>query len=284
MPFLAIARYELRTMAGSWLVRLWLGTSVLLTMILLLSKWSVWQSALLTTSLLVPYLVFPWFFVVMVLGVEPVAGARVEALVDGILSRPVTRWEYLLASWAARVVVVLGVYLVVVVPASALVCLARRHVPDDSITLYGYLATLGLVGLVLVFQVSLALLAGTFLGRPMLAMVILVSVWYPVHMILDTFALEEFSPISLCHALPTLLRQPWQADSARPSQFDLDTVAEQITSMLGGVSDTPSQHRAKFFERTRQDEFSLFRVGLGYGVPTLVAVGLALLHFTWKDL
>ena len=44
----------------------------------------------------------------MVLGISPVTGARLDALADGILSRPVTRYEYLLASWLARVLVVLA--------------------------------------------------------------------------------------------------------------------------------------------------------------------------------
>jgi hypothetical protein len=62
--------------------------------------------------LLFPYLVFPWFLVVMVLGISPVTGSRLDSLSDGILSRPITRYEYLLAAWAARVTAVLAVYLV----------------------------------------------------------------------------------------------------------------------------------------------------------------------------
>jgi ABC-type transport system involved in multi-copper enzyme maturation permease subunit len=289
MPLLAIARYELRTLAGSWLVRLWLGATVLVTLVLMLLNWHHMQTAPLLGVLLFPYLVFPWFLVVMVLGVEPVSGSRIESLIDGILSRPVTRRQYLLASWAARLAVVLGVYAAVAVPATALLCLARRGVPDDSVTLYGAVAALGVVGLVLAFQVSLGLLVGTLVRRPLLAMVILLFVWYPVNLILHTFALEEFSPISLSQALPTLLRQPWRSVDRRAAASDLDLEAmaretSQFLTVFGGEPERPADRKAGFFERTRHDEFSLLRVILGYGVPTLLAVGLATSYFSWKDL
>lgn len=289
MPLLAIARYELRMLVGSWLVRLWLGVTVLVTLVLALPNWNQLQTAPLLSVLLVPYLVFPWFLVVMVLGVEPVSGSRIESLIDGILSRPITRWEYLLASWSARLAVVLGVYAVVAVPTTALVCLARRRVPDDTVTLYGVVAALAVVGLVLAFQVSLSLLVGTLVRRPLLALLILLFIWFPVNVILHTFDLEEFSPISLSKALPTLARQPWRSGDGTvgSSDLDLETMARetsQFLSVFGGEPEKPVDRKPTFFERTRHDEFSLLRVILGYGVPTLIAVGLATFYFSWKDL
>ena len=84
--------------------------------------------------MLFPYLVFPWSLVVMVLSVNPVSGARAEAVADGILIRPVTRYEYLLASWTARATLVFGVFLAVMVPAISLVTFAERPVPVDTVT------------------------------------------------------------------------------------------------------------------------------------------------------
>ncbi len=188
MPFLAILRYDLKTLIGSWMVRLWLAGTALLTLLILLVNWGSLQSSLLIATLLFPYLVLPWFLVVMILGVEPVAGSRVEVLADGILSRPVTRYEYLLAVWAARVALVLGGFLLVMVPAVILVATAHRRAPEDHVTIYGVVASLGVVGLVLTLQVSLAFLAGTVLRRPLLAIVVLLACWYPVDAILDAFS------------------------------------------------------------------------------------------------
>ena len=106
MPYLAILRHDLGALWASKLVRLWLVATVVLTFFLAAANWPNFQDGTLIASLLFPYLVFPWFFVIVVLGVSPVSGSRAEALADGILSRPVSRWGYLLATWSARVRVI----------------------------------------------------------------------------------------------------------------------------------------------------------------------------------
>lgn len=292
MPYLAILQHDLKALWASRLVRIWLGATAVLTLMLALANWSNFQNAPLIASLLFPYLVFPWFFVVVVLGVSPVSGSRAEALADGILSRPVGRCEYLLATWSARVVLVWGVYLIVLIPVIALVTLAKRPaVPEDTVTVYGIATALFVVGLVLTFLVSLGFLMGTLLRKPLLAVVVLIFVWYPISVILSVFSLEEFSPISLNQALCTQLRQPWrqvEGDSkvninkgdkdAVPSQFS------QILSVLSGAKPKPKATKSEFFEAEEFDDFSLLRVTLGYGLPTLMAVILATLSFYWRDL
>ena len=138
----------------------------MLTLLLMAGNWAKFQDGPLIASLLFPYLVFPWFFVVVALGVSPVSGSRADVVADGILSRPVSRVAYLLAAWSARVALIWGVYLVVIVPAVALLTLAKRPVPDDTVTIYGIVSAIFAVGLVLTFLTSLAFLAGTVLrGR-----------------------------------------------------------------------------------------------------------------------
>jgi ABC-type transport system involved in multi-copper enzyme maturation permease subunit len=291
MPFAALLRHDLRGLWASRLVRLWLAASALLTLLLTAGNWVKFQDAALIASLLFPYLVFPWFFVVVVLGVTPVSGARAEVLADGILSRPVSRCEYLLAAWAARVLLVLSVYLLATVPAIAVVTVARRPVPADTVTLFGVVTTVALVGLVLVFLVSLGFLAGTLLRKPLLAAVVLVFAWYPIGVVLNVFSLEEFSPISLSRALTTQLRQPWrpaEGDAKKTaSAQDLEALARQMDSFLSvfsGGQSQPAATRPEFFESGGFRDFSLRRVILGYGVPTLLAVALSLICFQRRDL
>jgi hypothetical protein len=268
-----------------------LAATAILTLILALANWPKFQNAPLIASLLFPYLVFPWFFVVVVLGVSPVSGSRAEALADGILSRPVGRCEYLLATWSARVVLVWGIYLLVLIPVITLVTLAKRPVPKDTVTIYGIVTTLFLVGLVLTFLVSLGFLMGTLLRKPLLAVVVLIFLWYPISFILSVFSLEEFSPISLNRALCTQLRQPWRQAEGE-SKVDINKVNQdavpsqfsQILSVLSGTKPEPKVKKPEFFETEEFDDFSLLRVTLGYGLPTLIAVILAALSFYWRDL
>jgi ABC-type transport system involved in multi-copper enzyme maturation permease subunit len=291
MPYLAVLQHDLVTLRASRLVRLWLGATVVLTLMLIAANWAQFQDGPLIASLLFPYLVFPWFFVVVVLGVSPVSGSRADVLADGILSRPVSRSAYLLATWSARVVLIWGIYLVVMVPAVVLVTLAKRPVPDDTVTVYGIISAIGVVGLVLTFLTSLAFLAGTLLRKPLLALVVLVFLWYPVGLILSVFSLEEFSPISLSRAMSTQLRQTLRTSEARTTGSarteDVQVFPEQVTHFLHVFSGAPSKPTATkpdFFEGEEFADFSLLRVILGYGLPTVMAVILAMLCFHWRDL
>jgi len=291
MPYLAVLQHDLITLRASRLVRLWFGATVVLTLLLIAGNWTQFQDGPLIASLLFPYLVFPWFFVIVVLGVSPVSGSRADILADGILSRPVSRSTYLLATWSARVVLIWGVYLVVMVPAVLLVTLAKRPVPDDAVTLYGIVSAIGIVGLVLTFLTSLAFLAGTVLRRPLLALVVLVFLWYPVGLILSVFSLEEFSPISLSQAISTQLRQTLRTpetpadSSARAEETPVvPRQMERFFDVFSGAPSAPAAARPEFFEGGEFGDFSLLRVVLGYGLPTLLTVLLALLCFHWRDL
>jgi len=293
MPLVAILRHELRSLWASWLVRLWLIGTIVLTLLLLGAGWPNAQTALLIPSLLTPYLVFPWGLVVMILGVNPVTGSRLEALADGILSRPITRYEYLFASWAARVLMVLAVFLVVMIPVVCLAVFAERPVPEDRVTLYGVVSTLGVVGLVLTFFVSLGFATGTVLRRPLLSAVILVFVWLLSNLILHTFSLEEFSTISLNQSLPTLLRTSLTAEEEEASEDtanleDAEALARQaaraISILSGGSGPSAAPAEQGFYQQGDYEDFSLLRVILGYGLLTLLAIGLATACFCWRDL
>jgi len=289
MPYAAICRHDLWALWQSRLVKLWLAAAVVVTLLTMLGNWGKLRDAPLIASLLFPYLVFPWFFVVIVLGVSPVSGARAETLADGILSRPVTRYGYLLATWVARVITVLAVFHVVTVPAVMVAVLARRPVAEDVVTLYGVITTLAVVSLVLTLVVSLGFLAGTLLRKPLLAVAVLIFIWYPVNFILSVFSLEELSPISLSQATTAQLRRPWPGADDQPSAATNRQEAEallrlgtNLSNMFFGGQTQPAN--PGFFDPDRFEDFSLARVISGYGVPTVAAVALAVLCFCRRDL
>lgn len=286
MPFTAILWHDLSMLARSWLVRLWLAATALLAAFQLMGNWSQFQTAPLIAVLLLPYLIFPWSLVVMMLSVTPMSGAQAGVIADGILSRPVTRYAYLLAAWTARVTLVLSVFLVVMIPAIAIAALAERTPAADPVTLYGVTASLGVVALVLTFLVSCGFLLGTLLRNTLLAVVVLVFIWFPVNLVLNTFSLEEFSPISLTQALPTLLRQPWREVEPVEPAAELDTAFQDAIKFFGSFGGSPPAAAPEdqgFFEQGDYEDFSLRRVLLGYGIPTLISVLLAAIVFSYRD-
>jgi hypothetical protein len=105
-----------------------------------------------------------------------------------------------------------------------------------------------------------------------------------------TFSLEEFSPWSLSQAMPTLLRRAWHENEAGSPQEltadDMKTLArqtDQFISILSGKS-PQREPEVSFFDKGDYRDFSLWRVGLGYGVPTLLALVLSAAFFCWRDL
>lgn len=288
MPPVAIFRHELRILRTSWLVRLWLVVAFVVALVTMGAGWGQLQTALFVGTLLFPFLVVPWFLVVMMLGVTPMSGGRAEEMTDGILSRPITRYEYLLAAWAARVVLVLGVSLVVLVPAVLLVTLSERPVPDDSVTMYGVCTSVLVVGLVLVFQVSFGFLLGTLLRSTSLAMVVLLFVWLPVNFVLDAFSLETFSPISMNRAMPRLLRQPWRESGTdgptAPDAKGVDSLGSWMDRFSAAFSVPEEKPDPDFFQRKGYDDFSLAWVLLGYATATAASIGLATAGFCLRDL
>jgi len=290
MPYLAILHYEWHTLYKSRLVRLWATATGVVTLILISANWTQFADAPMIASLLFPFLVFPWFLVVMVLGVTPLSGSNAETLAQSILCRPVTRFEYLLAAWSARLVVVVGIYLAVLVPAILIVTLAKRPVAEDTVTLYGVTSSLLVVGLVLVFQLSLGFLMGTLLRKSLLAVVILIFIWFPINFLLNLFSLEEFSPISLNQALTVQLRQSWHTspnDSANHTTTkNLPVSTRQESSLPDSSKGQERENKTDepgFFERRDFDDFSLGRVMAGYGLLTIFAVTLALVCFWRRD-
>jgi hypothetical protein len=288
MPYAAILQHDLRTLWRSRLVRLWLAMTFLLSLLLTLGNRTQLRDAPLIAMVLFPFLVFPWFLVVIALGVTPVAATQTDTLADGILSRPVTRYGYILATWAARVFTVLGVYLVVVAPLCVVILLAKRPVTADHVTAYGLVTTLCCVGLVLTLVVSLGFLAGTLLQKPLLAAVVLIFVWYSVSFVLSVFSLEAFSPISLNQASTTQLRSQWQqapADKTVQDAAEAQALARQADRFIRRLSGTAVKTtEPEFFEPGKFEDFSLVRVMLSYGLAALAALGLSVICFCRRDL
>jgi ABC-type transport system involved in multi-copper enzyme maturation permease subunit len=289
---MALTLFELRTLWGGWLVRLWAGGSLLVNFLTLLGWWQILPDAILISSFIFPFLVFPWFVVVITLGAAAVGGARVETVADGILSRPITRLEFVLSSWLARAVTVLGVFLLAVLPTTLIGVYADRPAPQDRVTLDG--AVVGfLVAVVVLWSIlSLGFLLGVLFRSGWIAVLLALFVWYPINGLLATFRLAEVSPISLNQGLPVILRQHWFLPEPKVEQEKTpDFLALQkqfeefMRGLMGAPQPQPPRRERGFFENlAAYKDINPIRVLLSYG-GTLGALVLAgYLFFHWRDL
>lgn len=288
MPVLALTSFELRTLWKGWLVRLWLGAALLLNFLSLLGWWQILPDALLVSSLLFPFLVFPWFVVILTLGAAAVGGARMETLADGILSRPITRFEFVVASWLARAVTVLAVFVLATVPPALIGIYAERAAPEDMITLDGALVALILVLIVLWSILSLGFLLGVLFRNGWIAVLLAFFLWYPINGILSTFRLAELSPISLNQGTPVVLRKHWFVPAeGKPEVVDFAALQRQFSEFMSTVMGAPpSPRRPQGFFEDLEDYESIrpWRVALSYSIPGVLCVAGAYLIFYWRDL
>lgn len=130
---------------------------------------------------------------------------------DSILSKAVTRYEYILAKFAGRLITVLGVYLLVAVPASYL--FLRADVTD--VTRDGVIWGIALVGMVLMLITSLAVTFSTIFNRTMVAIVVTWILWYVVGFIFALLEIEEFSPIHIVDQMQFTLQGDYHAPDLR---------------------------------------------------------------------
>jgi hypothetical protein len=76
-----------------------------------------------------------------------------------------------------------------------------------------------------------------------------------------------------------------ETDSPRPQDLDaLARQADRFLSLLSGGVTPPREPEGSFLQRGDDQDVSVLRIVLGYGVPALLALGLSLLAFVGREL
>jgi ABC-2 type transport system permease protein len=170
LPYWAVLQTDLRQTVRSWVYRLWVLLVVAAAAGSVVYKVGVHreagivQSASVQTGDLLRGLVAVSLALVALLAVSSVASER-GTVADAILSRGISRHQYFLAKWHARVVVVLATFAAL----AAAVLAAHHFLFDSDLTLAGGLAAVAMVAAVLLVVISWgvtigALSNGTVMG------------------------------------------------------------------------------------------------------------------------
>jgi ABC-2 type transport system permease protein len=201
MAFRALLEADLASMARSWVVRIWLGlmaAQALVTVPAAIQGGDPASDAL--AGLLGTYPVIWSTFAIIVSGGAVASEAGVVA--DSILSKAVTRYDYILAKFASRLITVLGLYLLVTLPATYLMSRAAGH----DLTARGVIWAIVLVGLMLVLLTNLAVSCSTLFNRTLVAVVVVWVLWYAAGGIFALLELAHLSPLHVVESLPDMLR------------------------------------------------------------------------------
>ena len=207
MPFQAVLTNDLRSMIRSWLVRIWLiliaAQSLFMIAVSLDEETTVAET-------LAGYLgLFPlvWSTVVII-----VSGGAVSSesgvVADSILSKAITRTEYVAAKLTSRLMVVLGAFLAATVPVSYIITENATGPLDNAGLRWAFI----LVGLMLTLLTCLSVAFSALFNRTMVAIVLVWFAWYIAGSVTALFNADYLSPLAIIDNLPTLIEGHYDTD------------------------------------------------------------------------
>ncbi|MEE8422549.1 MAG: hypothetical protein V3S31_07210 [Dehalococcoidia bacterium] len=200
--FLAILRYDLGQLTHSWLVRIWVILLAVPALFLVVVAANEGELASETLAAYTAAVYAPFSAIaVAVLAVGAVSGeAGVSA--DSILSKSVTRTEYIAAKIVARLGVTLGIYVAIMIPFSYLVM--RYAISDASVS--GVVVGLLMVASLLTFLVSVGITLSTFVRNVLVAVLVLIVGILMSGVILQFVGLTWMSTTAVINELPETFR------------------------------------------------------------------------------
>ncbi len=200
MAFQALLENDLSSMIGSWGVRIWFILAALQALITLPAAMSEGPASQALADILGSYPVI-WSTFAIILSAGAVS-SEAGVVADSILSKAVTRYEYILSKLLSRILIVLGVYLLVTLPAAFL---AYRY-GQDTVTTRGIIWGLLLIGVNLVLITSIAVTFSTLFSWTLVAVMGAWFLWYVVGGIFALLEIEQLSPLHIIDSLPAILQ------------------------------------------------------------------------------
>jgi ABC-2 type transport system permease protein len=207
LPYWAVLQTDVGQTLRSWVYRFWVFASLAAAIGFLLYRFGVYreaglvQSAALHVAELATWTIAGSLSLVAVLAVGAVAAERGN-LADSVLSRGISRSQYFLAKWHARLAVVLGTYLVL----GAVTLVGSYFLLHVDLTLTGSLLAMGTMLVVLGAVVSCGVAVGAMTNNTVVGIAGLWVVLYGAGLVLSRVPAGWLSPERLLSRLPDILK------------------------------------------------------------------------------
>ncbi len=206
LPYWAVLQMDVRQTARSWSYRLWIIATVLLSVGYLLHRAAIHhqaglvQSAAQLMSEVLQFALLIGTTLIIMLTAGTISSER-GILADSVLSRGISRYEYFLGKWHARLLTFVGSFLAV-----GLLCLAASSMLLHSdLSVFGCLLALALVAAVLTIVVSCGVTISAFCNSTVLGIAVLWMALYGIGVILALLDYGQLNPAKLLLVLPKLL-------------------------------------------------------------------------------
>jgi ABC-2 type transport system permease protein len=206
LPYWAVFQTDLRQTLRSWVYLIWIAVSVLACTGYLLYRFGLQnevgmiQKASSHANDLIRWLVLGSLSLVVVLTVSSISSER-GALADSVLSRGISRFQYFLAKWHARLFIVLATFGVLF----GLVCILSNLLFEDDMTFSGAISAALFVSAVLTAIVSCGVTIGAITSSTILGISIFWIFLYGAGFLMAALPDHYPSPIRTMAGLPKVL-------------------------------------------------------------------------------
>jgi ABC-type transport system involved in multi-copper enzyme maturation permease subunit len=207
LPYWAVFQADVRLTLQSWVYRSWVLASLLATVGYLLYRYAPYHEAGLThpasgfLSDLLRWTALGSAALVAVLTAGSIASER-GTLADSVLSRGISRYQYFLGKWHARLAAVLATYVVLAAVALA----ASLLFLQEDLSLQGSLAALGAVGAMLMAVISCGVAVSALTRNTLAGVAVLLLALYGGGFALSLLPANFPAPDRVLHSLPDILR------------------------------------------------------------------------------
>ncbi len=201
--YMALLRYDVGQLARSWLVRIWIALLVVPALFIVVVAANSEEQASETLAAYVAAGLVPLSALVVAIVSAGAISAESSVAADSILSRSVTRSEYIAAKVTSRLAMTLLVFTAVAVPFAYLIL---RYSADVDTSIGGVIAGLTMVAAALVSLAALGIALSTLLRNSLLSALIALVVIIASGAALQFLGLSSMSSTALLDDLPATFR------------------------------------------------------------------------------
>jgi len=207
LPYWAVLQTDMRQTMRSWVYLLWVIISILAAVGYLLYRFGVLreagmiQSASQHTSDVLRAIVLGSMALIVVLTVSGIASER-ATLADAVLSRGISRYQYFMAKWHARTIIVLLTFLLI----AGVILLGSYFLLSEDLTFTGSLAAIASVGVVLAAIVAWGVTIGALANSTLIGITVLWISLYGSGFLMTLLPINYPSPDRVLRRLPYMLQ------------------------------------------------------------------------------
>ena len=206
LPYWAVFQMDMRQTVRSWPFRVWILAALLLSFGFLTHRWAIHQqagivqSAYALMSEIIRFAVLAGTTIVIVFTAGTISSER-GTMADSVLSRGISRHQYFLGKLHARLVMIIGSFLIL----GVLVLTASSILLQYDVSIFGTLRALLVTAAVFAIVVSAGVTISSLCNSTVLGIALLWMGVYGGGVALWFLEAGEFNPQRLNRMLPALL-------------------------------------------------------------------------------